>query len=42
MWRYFSKFDPAARNPLLRALVWCGIWAHFAVKAPLLAIRDSR
>lgn len=39
MWRYFNKFDPAARNPLLRALVWCGIWAHFALKAPLIALR---
>ncbi len=39
MWRYFTRFDPAARNPLLRALVWCGIWAHFAAKAPLIALR---
>jgi GT2 family glycosyltransferase len=39
MWRYFSKFDPAARNPLLRVLVWCGIWMHFAAKAPLIALR---
>lgn len=42
MWRYFTKFDPAARNPLLRALVWCGIWAHFAAKAPLIALRRPR
>jgi GT2 family glycosyltransferase len=42
MWRYFSKFDPAARNPLLRALVWCGIWAHFLLKAPVLALRGAR
>ncbi|HET8940978.1 MAG TPA: glycosyltransferase family 2 protein [Rudaea sp.] len=34
MWRWFTKFDPAARNPLLRALVWLGIWAHFFVLAP--------
>ncbi|MBO9665099.1 glycosyltransferase family 2 protein [Dokdonella sp.] len=33
MWRYFRTFDPAARNPLLRAAVWSGIWAHFLVIA---------
>lgn len=42
MWRYFSRFDAAARNPLLRALVWCGIWAHFALQAPRLALRRRR
>lgn len=42
MWRYFCKFDEAARNPLLRALVWCGIWAHFAVLAPLNAWKQSK
>lgn len=31
MWRYFRKFDPAARNPLLRAVVWFGIWSHFTL-----------
>jgi GT2 family glycosyltransferase len=39
MWRWFVKFDPAARNPLLRALVWCGIWTAFALKLPLLVWR---
>ncbi|GAA0714242.1 glycosyltransferase family 2 protein [Dokdonella soli] len=39
MWRYFLKFDPAARNPLLRALVWSGLGAHFALKAPLIVLR---
>lgn len=34
MWRWFGKFDPAARNPLLAGLVWCGIWAHFAGQIP--------
>lgn len=34
MWRYFTKFDPAARNPLLRVAVWLGIWAHFLLVAP--------
>jgi N-acetylglucosaminyl-diphospho-decaprenol L-rhamnosyltransferase len=41
-WRYFTKFDPAARNPLLRVLVRAGIWAHFALQAPLLALRGLR
>jgi GT2 family glycosyltransferase len=30
MWRYFLKFDPAARNPLARAGVRLGVWAHWA------------
>ncbi|MEP6483186.1 MAG: glycosyltransferase family 2 protein [Rudaea sp.] len=34
MWRWFNKFDPAARNPFLRALVWCGLWTHFALSLP--------
>lgn len=34
MWRYFRKFDPAARNPLASALAWAGIWGHFALLAP--------
>ena len=34
MWRWFRKFDPDARRPLLAALVWLGIWAHFALKLP--------
>ncbi len=28
MWRWFNRFDPASRNPLLRGLVWVGIRAH--------------
>jgi len=35
MWRYFSRFDPAARNPVLCATVWSGIWLHFALTLPL-------
>jgi len=34
MWRWFVKFDSAARNPLLRVLVWCGLWMHFALLTP--------
>jgi len=34
MWRWFRTFDPAARKPPLAALVWLGIWAHFALKVP--------
>ena len=43
MWRWFRKFDPAARNPLLRVSVWCGLWLHFALLAPCyawLAVRN--
>lgn len=39
MWRWFRKFDPAARNPLTGGAVWCGIWLHFVLTAPLLAMR---
>lgn len=39
LWRYFTKFDPAARNPLLRGLVWIGLWTHFALQAPRLMLR---
>ena len=34
MWRWFCKFDPAARKLYLRGLVWCGIWAHFLLGIP--------
>ncbi len=35
MWRYFGKFDSAARNPLLRACVWLALWARFALGAAI-------
>ncbi|HET7299442.1 MAG TPA: glycosyltransferase family 2 protein [Oleiagrimonas sp.] len=34
MWRWFRKFDPAARNPLVAGVVWCGIWVHFLAGIP--------
>jgi GT2 family glycosyltransferase len=34
MWRWFRKFDPAARQPLLAGLVWVGIWLHFLWQIP--------
>jgi GT2 family glycosyltransferase len=39
MWRWFCKFDPAASKPFTRALVWCGVWSHFALTAPALWLR---
>lgn len=42
MWRWFRKFDPAARRPTTRALVACGITAHFLATAPLLWLRRRR
>ena len=39
MWRWFRKFDPAARKPLTRALVACGIAAHFLATVPLLSLQ---
>lgn len=41
MWRWFTKFDPAARNPLLRGLVFTGIWTAFGLKVPLLLLRRA-
>lgn len=40
MWRYFRKFDAAAKNPLLRGIVYCGIWTHYGLLAPLQAWRQ--
>jgi GT2 family glycosyltransferase len=40
MWRWFTRFDPAARSPLVRALVALGLWAHFALSTPLLLARQ--
>ncbi len=34
MWRWFRKFDPAARKPLVAGLVWVGIWVHFLSQIP--------
>ncbi len=42
MWRWFTKFDPSARNPLLRALVWLGLWMHFALLSPRYAWKAMR
>jgi GT2 family glycosyltransferase len=38
MWRYFTRFDPAARNPLLRGLVWLGIRAHYVLSVPFIVL----
>lgn len=40
MWRYFRKFDPAARNSVMRGIVWCGIWSHYWLFAPVHAWRQ--
>lgn len=42
MWRWFRKFDPAARWPLVPQVVWLGIWAHFLLLAPLQLARRAR
>jgi GT2 family glycosyltransferase len=41
MWCWFRKFDPAARKPLTRAVVWCGLTGHFFVTAPKLWLRRA-
>ena len=42
MWRWFRRFDPAARNAVLAAGVWLGLWAHFVVTLPLRALSGWR
>ena len=42
MWRYFTRYDAAARNPLLRVLVWAGLWARFALSATAAQWPPSR
>jgi len=34
MWRWFRQHDPAARNPLVAAAVWLGVWSHFLLGVP--------
>lgn len=38
MWRYFTKFDPAARFMPVRMIVWAGLWLHFLARAPFRAM----
>ena len=40
MWRYFLKFDPAAKNPLLRGCVRLGIWANWLLTVLKLAAKQ--
>jgi Predicted glycosyltransferases len=42
MWRWFRKFDPEARRPLVAATVWLGIWAHFLAQIPGQLLRKAR
>jgi GT2 family glycosyltransferase len=42
MWRWFRKFDPAARRPLVAATVWLGIWTHFLAQIPGQLARKAR
>lgn len=31
LWRYFSKFEARETPAWLTPVLWCGVWAHFAV-----------
>lgn len=42
MWRYFLKFDPAARNPLLRAGMRAGLCLYAAAASAALVIAAGR
>lgn len=39
MWRWFRKFDPAARKPHIAVAVWLGLWGHFLLQIPSLQLR---
>jgi len=42
MYLWFRRHDPSARNPLVRASVWLGIWTHFLLKIPGQLLRKRR
>ena len=42
MFLWFRRHDPAAKNPLVRVVVWLGIWAHFLLKIPGQLLRKRR
>jgi N-acetylglucosaminyl-diphospho-decaprenol L-rhamnosyltransferase len=42
MYLWFRRHDPAARHPLLRAVVGLGIWTHFVLKIPGQLARRRR
>ena len=42
LWRWFRKFDPAAGHALVRGTIWIGLWLHFLLLAPLVALRMRR
>jgi GT2 family glycosyltransferase len=37
MWRWFTKFDPVAGNPLTRSLLWSAVWLHYLALTPRYA-----
>jgi GT2 family glycosyltransferase len=42
MYLWFRRHDPAAKRPLVRWLVWLGIWSHFLLKIPGQLLRKRR
>jgi N-acetylglucosaminyl-diphospho-decaprenol L-rhamnosyltransferase len=34
LWRYFGKFEAAQTPAWQRPLLWCAVWAHYALAAP--------
>jgi N-acetylglucosaminyl-diphospho-decaprenol L-rhamnosyltransferase len=42
MFMWFRRHDPAAKNPLVRGLVWLGIWTHFVLKIPGQLLKKKR
>lgn len=42
MWRWFRKFDPAARKLYVAPIVWLGVWAHFLLQIPGQWLRMAR
>lgn len=42
LWRYFTKFEARQTTPPLRWLLWCTLWLHYGIAAPLAWWRVRR
>ncbi len=42
LWRYFDKFEENQTSPPERGLLWCALWAHYAIAAPRAWMRARR
>ncbi|NLA67033.1 MAG: glycosyltransferase family 2 protein [Gammaproteobacteria bacterium] len=42
LWRYFRRFEAPDRGMLVRACVWCAVWAHWLAGLPRLVLASLR